>query len=52
MTKLAYYEVFDRIVVAIDREKILKKWRRASKIALIERNNPDWKDLYFTLGPF
>jgi putative endonuclease len=28
------------------REKEIKKWRRAWKIALIETENPDWKDLY------
>ncbi|HBK90789.1 MAG TPA: GIY-YIG nuclease [Parvularcula sp.] len=50
VTKLVYFEAFDRISVAIDREKELKKWRRAWKIALIERDNADWKDLYFGLG--
>jgi putative endonuclease len=52
VTKLVYFEVFDRITDAIDREKELKKWRRAWKVALIEKDNPDWKDLYFSLGPF
>jgi putative endonuclease len=51
VTNLVYFEVFDRIMDAIDREKELKKWRRAWKIGLIERENPDWKDLYLTLGP-
>jgi putative endonuclease len=31
---------------AITREKKIKKWRRDWKIAVIERNNPDWLDLY------
>jgi len=31
---------------AILREKQLKKWNRAWKIALIEKNNPEWADLY------
>lgn len=47
VTRLVYFEVFDRIIDAIDREKELKKWRRAWKIALIERDNAEWKDLYF-----
>jgi putative endonuclease len=34
---------------AISREKTLKHWIRAWKIALIERNNPDWRDLYHDL---
>ncbi len=50
VTKLVYFEVFDRIIDAIDREKELKKWRRAWKIALIERENADWKDLSLRLG--
>jgi putative endonuclease len=31
---------------AITREKQLKKWRRAWKLALIERRNPEWRDLW------
>ena len=31
---------------AILREKRMKKWRRDWKIELIERANPDWRDLY------
>ena len=34
------------MVEAIVREKQLKKWGRARKIALIERHNPAWRDLY------
>ncbi|MDQ0353208.1 putative GIY-YIG superfamily endonuclease [Rhodoplanes tepidamans] len=33
-------------MTAIEREKEIKKWRRAWKIALIEKDNPDWRDLY------
>lgn len=44
--KLVYFEVFDRIEEAILREKKLKKWNRVWKIQLIEKFNPDWKDLY------
>ncbi len=42
---LAYYESFDSIRSAIEREKQLKHWNRAWKIRLIEELNPDWKDL-------
>ena len=43
---LVYYEVFDDIYEAIVREKLLKKWERAWKIRLIEKVNPQWRDLY------
>jgi putative endonuclease len=46
LDKLVYYEVSDSIVQAITREKQLKNWHRQWKIDLIERNNPDWNDLY------
>lgn len=52
VTNLVYFEVFDRVTDAIDREKALKKWRRAWKVALIERDNANWIDLYQELGPF
>ncbi len=47
---LVYFETFDDIAFAIEREKRLKKWRRAWKIAHIEEHNPDWRDLYETLN--
>jgi putative endonuclease len=47
--KLVYYEVTDDINGAIIREKQIKKWKRAWKIELIEKNNPDWRDLYAEL---
>ncbi|HET7453302.1 MAG TPA: GIY-YIG nuclease family protein [Thermoanaerobaculia bacterium] len=43
--KLVYYEETKEIVAAIAREKQIKGWTRAKKIALIESMNPDWKDL-------
>jgi putative endonuclease len=42
--RLVYSEVFDAPESAIAREKQLK-WRRAWKVALIERDNPSWHDL-------
>jgi putative endonuclease len=44
--RLVYYEQFFDIENAIRREKRLKKWSRAWKIALIEKTNPNWDDLY------
>jgi putative endonuclease len=46
VTQLVYFELFDQIEQAIRREKRLKKWPRAWKISLIEKDNPDWIDLY------
>jgi len=42
---LVWYEVYDRIVDAIAREKQMKKYRRQWKINLIEEMNPDWVEL-------
>ena len=46
---LVYYEIHDSILQAIDREKQIKEWKRKWKLQLIERFNPDWKDLYYEL---
>ena len=43
---LVYYEVFNDIRDAITREKQLKNWRRIWKVGLIEKENPEWIDLY------
>jgi putative endonuclease len=43
--QLAHFEAFDCILEARAREHSLKRWRRAWKIALIEKLNPDWRDL-------
>jgi putative endonuclease len=43
--QLVYFELFDDIESAIAREKQLKGWTRAKKIALIEKMNPGWDDL-------
>lgn len=42
---LVYFEQTEDIRSALAREKTLKKWRRAWKISLIEKENPSWKDL-------
>jgi putative endonuclease len=43
--QLVYFEAFESILKARAREHSLKGWRRAWKIALIEKLNPDWRDL-------
>lgn len=43
---LVWYELHPDMPSAIAREKALKAWRRAWKLALIERTNPQWRDLY------
>jgi putative endonuclease len=42
---LVHLETTNDVIAAITREKELKGWRRAKKVALIERTNPQWKDL-------
>ncbi len=46
LNKLVYFELFHSIEEAIDREKQLKAGSRKSKLALIEKMNPNWEDLY------
>ena len=46
---LVYYEQFDDIRSAIQREKNIKHWPRAWKVRLINKMNPEWNDLYDTL---
>ncbi len=43
--KLVYYEETDDVSYSIQREKRIKKWKRAWKIKLIEELNPNWEDL-------
>jgi putative endonuclease len=45
-SRLVHCEEFDSVFRAISREKQLKGWRRSKKVALIERRNPRWEDLY------
>ena len=44
--RLVYYEGHKDVKQAILREKQLKKWNRQWKIRLIEKGNPEWRDLY------
>jgi len=46
LNKLVYYENYSEIGIAIKREKRLKEWSRQWKIDLIEKDNPQWLDLY------
>jgi putative endonuclease len=46
VTRLVWYEQWDLMSDAIGREKQIKEWKRDWKINLIERENPEWMDLY------
>ena len=43
---LVWFQYFDSMADAIQREKQLKEWKRVWKLQLIESSNPEWKDLY------
>jgi len=47
--RLVWYELHESMESAINREKRLKDWKRKWKMELIERNNPNWQDLYNTI---
>ncbi len=47
--RLVWFETHDSVTAAIAREKAIKRWRRVWKLALIEADNPQWRDLYETL---
>jgi putative endonuclease len=42
---LVYFELHETMADVIQREKQIKKWRRAWKLSLIEEQNPEWRDL-------
>ncbi|WP_394172938.1 GIY-YIG nuclease family protein [Thalassotalea litorea] len=46
LTKLVYFELYDDLENAITREKRMKEWHRQWKVNLIEKSNPNWRDLY------
>ena len=49
ITRLVHIEAYSSAEAALIREKRLKNWRRAWKIALIEENNPQWNDLWYDI---
>jgi putative endonuclease len=51
LKRLVWFERYERMLDAIQREKSLKRWPRQWKVNLIERDNPDWSDLYPALIP-
>jgi putative endonuclease len=50
--RLVRYEEVPWVIDAIKREKAIKSWPRQWKVALIERENPEWRDLYSHLLMF
>jgi len=46
---LVWYEQHIDMTAAIQREKVIKSWKREWKINLIEEKNPEWEDLYESL---
>ncbi|HEX5507365.1 MAG TPA: GIY-YIG nuclease family protein [Pseudolabrys sp.] len=49
LKRLVYFDSFDDIRTAIQREKNIKHWSRTWKVRLILKTNPNWNDLYETL---
>lgn len=45
MVRLAHIEQFGQVDDALAREKQVKRWRREKRVALIEAENPEWRDL-------
>jgi putative endonuclease len=50
LKRLVWYERFEDIRDAVQREKTMKHWPRAWKVRLIHGMNPDWDDLYEMLN--
>jgi putative endonuclease len=50
LKRLVYYERYEDIRDALQREKNLKHWPRVWKLALVHDLNPDWDDLYERLN--
>src|SRR5437762_9136554 len=48
--RLVYFEEYPDIRDAIEREKRLKRWRRAWKVDLVEQQNEDWHDLWLAIA--
>ncbi len=49
VTRLVYFEQFDKVLEAIAREKQIKAWSRKKKLALVRTTNPKWEDLGYGL---
>lgn len=47
---LVWYKTHESVESAITREKQIKKWKRAWKLKLIEKENPEWIDLYKSIS--
>ena len=50
VNKLVYYEDTAFFQAAVSREKQLKRWNRKWKLDLVEKFNPEWRDLYYEIG--
>lgn len=46
---LVYYEVYEEIEESIKREKQLKNWKRQWKLDMVDKINPEWKDLWLDI---
>ena len=46
VTRLVWFELHESMESAIQREKRIKKWNRAWKVAMIDKMNPSWRDLW------
>lgn len=46
VNQLVYFEIHNDVMEAIKREKNIQAWKRSWKLELIEKNNPNWNDLY------
>ena len=46
LTRLVWAELLPTMQDAMDQEKRIKRWRREWKFALVEKNNPEWRDLF------
>ena len=51
VSRLVWFEVFDDVNAATQREKTMKHWLRAWKIALVESASPTWRDLHDEIAP-
>lgn len=49
--RLVWYEMHESLAAAAQRERRIKEWKRLWKIQLIEKDNPQWIDLYPALSP-